>query len=176
MESILSLSQSLILYPMGLPRAWPLGSPVLVPISSGTEQLSKITWVSKLANKGSIYKHQRTQIMDDPGIRRRSFCKRYWSNYIVVLHPMFLPPNGVTVPAAYAVRASPDYVWGAGGRAIKLPTVMVRFVEVSLPYSHFKTVGLSGQLDLTMLLEGLGLLPYKDTFISNSTSTQKSGG
>ena len=31
--------------------------------------------------------------------------------------------NGVTVPAAYAVRASPDYVWGAGGHPIKLPTV-----------------------------------------------------
>jgi hypothetical protein len=66
--------------------------------------------------------------------------------------------NGVTVPAAYAVRASPDYVWGAGGHAIKLPTVQWAIGP-----------------DNAFHWSGLGLLPYKDTFISNSSSTQKSG-
>jgi hypothetical protein len=35
--------------------------------------------------------------------------------------------NGVTVPAAYAVRSSPDYVWGPSGKKgapIELPTGM----------------------------------------------------
>jgi hypothetical protein len=67
--------------------------------------------------------------------------------------------NGVTVPAAYAVRASPDYVWGAGGRPLKLPTVQWAIGP-----------------DNAFHWSGLGLLPYKDTFISNFTSTQKSGG
>ena len=52
--------------------------------------------------------------------------------------------NGVTVPAAYAVRASPDYVWGAGGRAIKLPTVQWAIGP-----------------DNAFHWSGLGLLPYK---------------
>ena len=66
--------------------------------------------------------------------------------------------NGVTVPAAYAVRASPDYVWGARGHAIKLPTVQWAIGP-----------------DNAFHWSGLGLLPYKDTFISNSSSTQQSG-
>ena len=66
--------------------------------------------------------------------------------------------NGVTVPAAYAVRSSPDYVWGVGGAAIQLPTVQWAIG----PDAAFHWLG-------------LGLLPYKDTFISNSSSTQKSG-
>lgn len=66
--------------------------------------------------------------------------------------------NGVTVPSAYAVRSSPDYVWGAGNAAIQLPTVQWAIG----PDAAFHWLG-------------LGLLPYKDTFISNATSTQKSG-
>ena len=66
--------------------------------------------------------------------------------------------NGVTVPAAYAVRASPDYVWGAGGKPLKLPTVQWAIGP-----------------DNAFHWSGLGLLPYKDTFISNSSSTQQSG-
>ena len=66
--------------------------------------------------------------------------------------------NGVTVPSAYAVRSSPDYVWGAGDAAIQLPTVQWAIGP-----------------DAAFHWNGLGLLPYKDTFISNYTSTQKSG-
>jgi hypothetical protein len=66
--------------------------------------------------------------------------------------------NGVTVPAAYAVRSSPDYVWGQGDGALLLPTVQWAIGP-----------------DAAFHWNGLGLLPYKDTFISNSTSTQKSG-
>jgi hypothetical protein len=50
-------------------------------------------------------------------------------------------------------------VWGAGGRPLKLPTVQWAIGP-----------------DNAFHWSGLGLLPYKDTFISNSTSTQKSGG
>ena len=38
--------------------------------------------------------------------------------------------NGVTVPSAYAVRSSPDYVWGAGSAAIELPTVQWAIGEI----------------------------------------------
>ena len=72
------------------------------------------------------------------------------------------PPNvhmtGVTVPAAFGVRASPDYVWQANGRVIKLPTVQWAIGP-----------------DNAFHWNGLGLLPYKDTFFSNSTMTQKAG-
>lgn len=84
------------------------------------------------------------------------------ANEIGVLYccaPPNIHMNGVTVPAAYAVRASPDYVWGAGGRPLKLPTVQWAIGP-----------------DNAFHWSGLGLLPYKDTFISNFTSTQKSGG
>lgn len=68
--------------------------------------------------------------------------------------------NGVTVPAAYAVRSSPDYVWGPSntGAPIELPTVQWAIGP-----------------DAAFHWNGLGLLPYKDTFISNVTSTQKGG-
>jgi len=41
--------------------------------------------------------------------------------------------NGVTVPAAYAVRSSPDYVWGPSGKKgapIELPTGM-HFISIA---------------------------------------------
>ena len=63
--------------------------------------------------------------------------------------------NGVTVDAAYAVRSSPDYVAGDG---INLPTVQWAIGP-----------------DAAFHWNGLGLLPYKDTFISNRTSAQRSG-
>jgi hypothetical protein len=66
--------------------------------------------------------------------------------------------NGVTVPAAYAVRSSPDYVGGGYGSAIHLPTVQWAIGP-----------------DAAFHWNGLGLLPYKDTFISNSSSSQKAG-
>lgn len=66
--------------------------------------------------------------------------------------------NGVTVPAAFGVRASPDYVWVGGGRVLKLPQVQWAIG----PDSAFHW-------------NGLGLLPYKDTFFSNSTATPEAG-
>ena len=68
--------------------------------------------------------------------------------------------NGVTVKNAYAVRSSPDYVWGPSphGAPIELPTVQWAIGP-----------------DAAFHWNGLGLLPYKDTFISNVTSTQKAG-
>jgi hypothetical protein len=66
--------------------------------------------------------------------------------------------NGVTVPSAYAVRASPDYVGGGYAGSIHLPTIQWAIG----PDSAFHW-------------NGLGLLPYKDTFISNYTSSQQSG-
>jgi hypothetical protein len=66
--------------------------------------------------------------------------------------------NGVTVPAAYAVRSSPDYVGGGYQSALHLPTVQWAIGP-----------------DAAFHWNGLGLLPYKDTFISNSSSTQQSG-
>ena len=63
--------------------------------------------------------------------------------------------NGVTVPAAYAVRSSPDYVAGHG---LQLPTVQWAIGP-----------------DAAFHWNGLGLLPYKDTFLSNRTSAQRSG-
>jgi hypothetical protein len=64
--------------------------------------------------------------------------------------------NGVTVPAAYAVRASPDYV--GSGATLRLPTIQWAIGP-----------------DAAFHWNGLGLLPYKDTFISNATSSQRSG-
>ena len=83
------------------------------------------------------------------------------SNNVSVLYCCAEPNihmNGVTVPAAYAVRSSPDYVWGAGSAAIQLPTVQWAIGP-----------------DAAFHWNGLGLLPYKDTFISNVTSSQRSG-
>ena len=73
------------------------------------------------------------------------------------------PPNvhmtGVTVPAAFAVRASPDYVWAPqNGKVLKLPTVQWALGP-----------------DNAFHWSGLGLLPYKDTFFSNASMTQHSG-
>jgi len=72
------------------------------------------------------------------------------------------PPSihmaGVAVPAAFGVRASPDYVWQGGGKVIKLPTVQWAIGP-----------------DNAFHWNGLGLLPYKDTFFSNATMTQQSG-
>jgi hypothetical protein len=72
------------------------------------------------------------------------------------------PPNahmtGASVPAAFGVRASPDYVWQASGRVLKLPTVQW-------------AVG----PDNAFHWNGIGLLPYKDTFFSNSSASQLAG-
>ena len=72
------------------------------------------------------------------------------------------PPNvhmaGVAVPAAFGVRASPDYVWQGGGKVIKLPTVQWAIGP-----------------DNAFHWNGLGLLPYKDTFFSNASMTQQAG-
>ena len=66
--------------------------------------------------------------------------------------------SGVSVPAAYAVRASPDYVWQGGGKVLKLPTVQWAIGP-----------------DNAFHWSGLGLLPYKDSFFSNATMTQQAG-
>ena len=68
--------------------------------------------------------------------------------------------HGMSIPSAYAVRSSPDYVWGVQGRSepLKLPTVQW-------------AVG----PDNAFHWSGLGLLPYKDTFFSNRTSRQHAG-
>ena len=72
------------------------------------------------------------------------------------------PPSvhmtGVAVPAAFGVRASPDYVWAPGGRLLKLPTVQWAIGP-----------------DNAFHWNGLGLLPYKDTFFSNSSAAQQAG-
>merc|ERR1719272_1245848 len=60
--------------------------------------------------------------------------------------------NGVTVPAAFCVRASPDYVVGGPPHPLNLPTVQWAIG----PDSAFHW-------------NGLGLLPYKDTFFSNTS-------
>eukprot|EP00936_MAST-01D_sp_MAST-1D-sp1_P001500 g1500.t1 len=69
------------------------------------------------------------------------------------------PPSvhmfGATVQAAYAVRASPDYVWQANGRVLKLPQVQWALG----PDNAFHYLA-------------NGLLPYKDTFFSNTTMAQ----
>jgi hypothetical protein len=61
--------------------------------------------------------------------------------------------NGVTVPAAYAVRSSPDYVWGPGtsGAPIELPTVQWAIGP-----------------DAAFHWNGLGLLPCKCCYLSRS--------
>ena len=69
------------------------------------------------------------------------------------------PPNvhmtGVSVPAAFAVRASPDYVWApSDGHVLKLPTVQWAIGP-----------------DNAFHWNGLGLLPYKDTFFSNASGS-----
>lgn len=66
--------------------------------------------------------------------------------------------NGVTVPSAYSVRASPDYVWQTHGRVLHLPQLQWAIG----PDSAFHWIG-------------LGLLPYKDTFFSNKTMMQTAG-
>ena len=69
------------------------------------------------------------------------------------------PPSvhmfGATVQAAYAVRASPDYVWQANGRVLKLPQLQWALGPDNA--FHFLANG---------------LLPYKDTFFSNHSKAQ----
>ena len=61
------------------------------------------------------------------------------------------PPSvhmkGVSVPKAFAVRGSPDYVWQANGRVLRLPTVQWAIGPDSA-YHYL----------------ALGLLPYKVTW------------
>jgi hypothetical protein len=69
------------------------------------------------------------------------------ANNVGVLYccaPPSVHMKGVTVPAAFGVRASPDYVWApADGKVLKLPTVQWAIG----PDSAFHW-------------NGLGLLPY----------------
>ena len=85
-------------------------------------------------------------------------ASKYGVGVLYCCAPPSVHMNGVTVPSAYAVRASPDYVWAASGRTLKLPTVQWALG----PDNAFHWLG-------------LGLLPYKDTFFSNSTMGQTAG-
>ena len=73
--------------------------------------------------------------------------------------------NGVAVPAAYMVRASPDYIWLAGNPLRVYPSLT----------SPLPTVQWAIGPDSAFHWLGLGLLPYKDSVITNSSSQPKGG-